>query len=55
MLFPVMNLPHSARPAQDALRAYNDALRDRPDLHTNWLPVGDGVALSVKTSPANQR
>jgi caffeoyl-CoA O-methyltransferase len=48
VLFPVMDLPQSARPAQATLRAYNDALRDHPDLHTTWLPIGDGVTVSVK-------
>lgn len=36
------------RPLVDKLRAYNLALRDRSDLETSFLPVGDGLAVSIK-------
>jgi caffeoyl-CoA O-methyltransferase len=38
------------RPADDtrALRAYNGRLSRHPDLLTTFLPVGDGLAVSVK-------
>lgn len=48
VLFPVMDLPESVRAWQEAIGEYNAALRARPDLHTVWLPVGDGIAVSVK-------
>jgi len=48
VLFPVMNLPESARHWGDAMHEYNLALRTRLDLHTIWLPLGDGVAVSIK-------
>jgi hypothetical protein len=30
------------------MEAYNRALAARLDLQTVWLPIGDGVAVSVK-------
>ncbi len=48
VLLPVMDLPPDARRYQYALSLYNDALQGRPELRTVWLPVGDGVALSVR-------
>jgi caffeoyl-CoA O-methyltransferase len=48
VLFPVMDIPASVRDWQDAMHNYNLALRSRPDLKTVWLPIGDGVALSLK-------
>lgn len=53
VLFPVMDLPDEARRYQYALTLYNDALHNQPDLQTMWLPIGDGVALSVKV-PADR-
>jgi predicted O-methyltransferase YrrM len=49
VLFPVMDLPESASLSQHAIRDYNEALKNRPDLETTWLPIGDGVAVSVKS------
>ena len=48
VLFPVMNLPESAAGWKRAVAGYNMALKMREDLQTIWLPIGDGVALSVK-------
>lgn len=48
VLFPVMNLPASAAGWKRSIAAYNLALTLRADLQTVWLPVGDGLALSVK-------
>ncbi|HUU85242.1 MAG TPA: class I SAM-dependent methyltransferase [Phycisphaerae bacterium] len=48
LLFPVMNLPDSAKRWQYAMGLYNEALQNRRDLQTVWLPIGDGVAVSVK-------
>ena len=38
-------------PAADtaAIAAYNQRLSADPRLHTTWLPVGDGVAIAIKT------
>jgi caffeoyl-CoA O-methyltransferase len=49
VLFPVMPLPERARGWGRAMELYNLALKDRAELRTIWLPIGDGVALSVKT------
>jgi caffeoyl-CoA O-methyltransferase len=48
VLFPVMDLPDDARRHQYAMSLYNESLQNRADLQTVWLPVGDGVAVSVK-------
>jgi predicted O-methyltransferase YrrM len=48
VLFPVMNLPESAAHWAQAMSDYNRALADHPQLRSVWLPIGDGVALSVK-------
>jgi caffeoyl-CoA O-methyltransferase len=48
VLFPVMDLPDDARRYQYAMSLYNESLQNRADLQTVWLPVGDGVAVSVK-------
>jgi caffeoyl-CoA O-methyltransferase len=48
VLFPVMDLPEGAKPLQDAIREYNETLKSRPDLQTTWVPIGDGVSISVK-------
>ena len=50
VLFPLMELPESARHWKAAMGSYNQALRDHPALRTTWLPVGCGLALSVKVS-----
>jgi caffeoyl-CoA O-methyltransferase len=47
-LFPVMDLPESVKRWQHTMRIYNRALQTCPELETVWLPVGDGVAVSVK-------
>ena len=52
VLFPVMDLPERVRPWQEAVAAYNRALARRRDLRTVWLPVGDGLAISVKNAAA---
>jgi predicted O-methyltransferase YrrM len=48
VLFPVMDLPESARSWGEEIDAYNRALRAREDLRTIWLPIGDGLALSAR-------
>jgi predicted O-methyltransferase YrrM len=48
VLFPVMDLPASATGWKRSIAAYNLALKLRTDLWTVWLPIGDGVAVSVK-------
>jgi len=48
VLFPVMEIPNASRRWQYALGLYNEALQARPELQTVWLPIGDGVAISVK-------
>ncbi len=50
VLFPVMDLPAEAKRYEYALTLYNEALQARPELQTVWLPIGDGVAVSVKTT-----
>ena len=47
ILFAVMDdLPGTLRTMIDE---YNHALQVHPQLRTAWLPIGDGVAISVKT------
>ncbi len=48
VLFPVMDLPEPIKRWQHTMRIYNGALQTCPDLQTVWLPIGDGVAISVK-------
>ncbi|MGD8453029.1 MAG: class I SAM-dependent methyltransferase [Phycisphaerae bacterium] len=48
VLFPVYDLPESARHWAAAIDAYNRALRDHPALATTWLPIGCGLAVSVR-------
>lgn len=36
------------RPLVDKLRVYNQELQERADLETSFLPVGDGLAISIK-------
>lgn len=54
VLLPVMDLPDEAKRYQYALSLYNDALQNHPGLQTVWLPVGDGVAVSVKAARAER-
>lgn len=49
VLFPVMRLPASAEGWGCAIERYNQALKGRTELRTIWLPIGDGVAVSVKS------
>jgi caffeoyl-CoA O-methyltransferase len=49
VLFPVMDLSGTAKRWQESIEAYNQALRSHPDLNTVWLPIGDGISVSVKT------
>lgn len=48
VLFPVMTLPSSALHWAKAMADYNCALAAHPRLRSVWLPIGDGVAVSVK-------
>lgn len=48
VLFPVMTLPASAAHWAQAMSDYNRALAVHPRLRSVWLPIGDGVAISVK-------
>ena len=48
VLFPVMTLPSSAESWRIAMSEYNQNLKSHPVLRTIWLPIGDGVAISVK-------
>ncbi|EJL22408.1 O-methyltransferase [Brevibacillus formosus] len=36
------------RPMVDKLLSYNSHLMERPDLETTFIPVGDGLAISMK-------
>ncbi|WP_409178158.1 O-methyltransferase [Brevibacillus fortis] len=36
------------RPMVDKLLSYNSHLMERPDLETTFIPVGDGLAISLK-------
>jgi predicted O-methyltransferase YrrM len=49
VLFPVMDLPPQVKHWSEAIAAYNRALMNHVRLRTAWLPIGDGVAISVKT------
>jgi predicted O-methyltransferase YrrM len=48
VLFPIVDLPEGVRRWQRVMDDYNKALRDHPGLRTTWLPIGCGVAVSVK-------
>jgi predicted O-methyltransferase YrrM len=48
VLFPVMTLPASVAHWAKAIDKYNRRLAAYPALKSVWLPIGDGVALSVK-------
>jgi caffeoyl-CoA O-methyltransferase len=52
VLFPVMDLSGTAERWQESIEAYNQTLRSRKDLNTVWLPIGDGISVSVKTNRA---
>ena len=54
VLFPVMDLPGSVAGWQEAVGQYNLALRDHDQLQSTWIPIGDGVAVSVKRPPARR-
>ncbi len=47
-LFPVMDIPPQVKHWSDAIAAYNRALMNHRRLRTAWLPIGDGIAISVK-------
>lgn len=52
VLFPVLNLPDAVKRWQQAMRTYNRTLQNTPELATVWLPIGEGVAVSVKVPAA---
>jgi predicted O-methyltransferase YrrM len=54
VLFPVMDIPAPVRDWQMAMNDYNHALKNHSCLQTAWLPVGDGMAISVKISSHNR-
>ncbi|SRR5690606_27674544 len=41
--------------AREAVRAYRDAVRARPDLQTVLLPLGSGIELTVRWSAGNPK
>ena len=41
------------RPMVDKLRGYNQMLAQSAELDTSFLPVGDGLAVSIRKKPAN--
>ena len=47
-----MIMPESAR---DAVRAYREAVRAKPDLQTMLLPLGSGIELTIKWSEGNPK
>ncbi len=47
-----MITPESAR---EAVRAYREAVRARPDLQTVLLPLGSGIELTIKWSAGNSK
>ena len=50
---PGMTPPADRNPDDThALSEYNERLKRDPRFHTVWLPVGDGVAISIKVSPS---
>ena len=48
VLFPVMALPEGATVWQEAIATYNRMLSHSAVLQTVWLPVGDGISISLK-------
>lgn len=44
VLFPIMGVEKWGKQVDD----YNRALRDHPKIATTWLPIGDGIAISIK-------
>jgi predicted O-methyltransferase YrrM len=55
VLFPVMDLPAPVDHWGRVVAAYNEALRDSTQLKTVWLPIGDGIALSLKIARRERR
>ena len=51
VLFPVMTLPASVAHWAQAMADYNRALTVHPRLRSVWLPIGDGIAISVRLDP----
>lgn len=49
VMFPVMSLPEQALSWQKSVAEYNELLKSCNKLRSVWLPIGDGVAISVKT------
>lgn len=47
-----MIMPESAR---EAVRAYREAVRAKPDLQTVLLPLGSGIELTIKWSEGNPK
>jgi len=48
VMFPIMDLPESYGDLGTPVDKFNNMLRDRKDLKTVWLPIGEGVSFSVK-------
>jgi predicted O-methyltransferase YrrM len=48
VLFPIMELPRPVEHWKQAMTNYNRTLAKHPSLRTVWLPIGDGVAVSIK-------
>ena len=44
--------PESAR---DAVRAYREAVRTKPDLQTILLPLGSGIEVTIRWSAGNRK
>jgi len=40
--------PTNSEPAVTAIRSVHELIADHPELHSNVLPVGDGVSVSVR-------
>ena len=50
VLFPIMGDDHA-----EEIDEYNHALADHPRLKTLWMPLGDGVAVSLKLPPVEKK
>lgn len=48
VLFPVMKLPEQVSHWRQSMAEYNRLLRHHSQLRTVWLPIGDGIAISVR-------
>jgi caffeoyl-CoA O-methyltransferase len=44
------DMPHKNTTDTAAIAAYNAALAADPRFTTSWLPVGDGVAVAIRTA-----